>query len=187
MAVVRPPGNPGTFTFVTAGTGDGRACLAGAGPWDPARFGADDLSAPVSFCLLRFGPASQRATRPAAGACRVAGRGRRLLAGGAVPRWHPPGSRRGGEGERARRARAPGAGAGEVTRRAGHGAVTRLSLAGGVPAGGPLVQRGQPGQQVAALEGEGVAVPAVTRDAGLAELAQALGEHAGGDAAAAGL
>ena len=36
------------------------------------------------------GPGS---TRPAAGACRVAGRGRHLLVGGAVPRWHPPGSR----------------------------------------------------------------------------------------------
>ena len=60
----------------------------------------------------------------------------------------------------------------------GHAAVTRLSLVGRAPAGGPLVQRGQSGQQVAALGGEGVAVPAVTHDASLAELAQALGEHA---------
>ena len=68
---------------------------------------------------------------------------------------------------------------------AGHAAVARLSLVGRAPADGPLVQRGQSGQQVAALGGEGVAVPAVTHDASLAELAQALGEHARGDAVAA--
>jgi hypothetical protein len=61
LALVRPPGNPGTFTFVTASTGDGRAFLVGAQPWDPARFGADDSDAPVSFYLLRFDPASGRA------------------------------------------------------------------------------------------------------------------------------
>jgi hypothetical protein len=61
LALVRPPGNPGTFTFVTAGTSDGRAFLVGVQPWDPARFGTDDSIAPVSFYLLRFDPASRRA------------------------------------------------------------------------------------------------------------------------------
>lgn len=53
-----PPGNPGRFTFVTAGTSDGRTFLVGAQPWDPARFGTDDSNAPVSFYLLRFDPAA---------------------------------------------------------------------------------------------------------------------------------
>ena len=61
LAVVRPPGNPGTFTFVTASTSDGREFLVGAQPWDPARFGTDDSLAPVSFYLMRFDPASRRA------------------------------------------------------------------------------------------------------------------------------
>jgi hypothetical protein len=58
LAVVDPPGNPGTFTFATASAGDGRTFLVGAQPVNPRVY---YRSEPVSFYLLRFDPASVRA------------------------------------------------------------------------------------------------------------------------------
>jgi hypothetical protein len=60
LAVVRPPVNPGTFTFVTASAGDGRTFLVAAQPWKLVD-GQGEGSGPVSFYLLRFDPASRRA------------------------------------------------------------------------------------------------------------------------------
>jgi hypothetical protein len=61
LATVRPPANPGTFTFVSDSTGDGRTFLVGAQPWKPPGLGGDNSYQPVSFYLLRFDPASRRA------------------------------------------------------------------------------------------------------------------------------
>jgi len=58
LAVVGPPVNTGTFTFVTASAGDGRTFLVGAQPVGPQ---GDVSREPVSFYLLRFDPASSRA------------------------------------------------------------------------------------------------------------------------------
>jgi hypothetical protein len=60
LAVVRPPGDPGTFTFVSDSAGDGRTFLVGAQPWKPIGLSGDDSFEPVSFYLLRFDPASGR-------------------------------------------------------------------------------------------------------------------------------
>jgi hypothetical protein len=60
LAVVRPPGSPGTFTFVSAGTSDGRTFLVGTQPWKPIEPQGDDSYEPVSFYLLRFDPAGRR-------------------------------------------------------------------------------------------------------------------------------
>ena len=61
LATVRAPGNPGTFTFASASTGDGRTFLVGAQPWKPVSPGGDNTPQPVRFYLLRFDPASRRA------------------------------------------------------------------------------------------------------------------------------
>ena len=61
LATVRAPGNPGTFTFASASTGDGRTFLVGAQPWKPVSPGGDNTPQPVWFYLLRFDPASGRA------------------------------------------------------------------------------------------------------------------------------
>lgn len=60
LATVLAPGNPGTFTFASAGTSDGRTFLVGAQPWAPSPAGGY-ASQPASFYLLRFDPASRRA------------------------------------------------------------------------------------------------------------------------------
>lgn len=62
LATVRPPLDPGTFTFVSSGTSDDRTFLVGAQLWRPFAkvFPPDDSGQPVSFSLLRFDPASRR-------------------------------------------------------------------------------------------------------------------------------
>jgi hypothetical protein len=63
LALVRPPEDPGTFTFVSSSTSDDRTFLVGAQPWKPfvnGRSPPDDTGQPVSFYLLRFDPASRR-------------------------------------------------------------------------------------------------------------------------------
>jgi hypothetical protein len=62
LATVRPLLDPGTFTFVSSGTGDDRTFLVGAQLWRPFAkvFPPDDSGQPVSFYLLRFDPASRR-------------------------------------------------------------------------------------------------------------------------------
>jgi len=91
LATVSAPGNPGTFTFASAGTSDGRTFLVGAQPWAPVPSFSSPMPAvtssptprpspagtityqSVSFYLLRFDPASRHAQLtpvpvPAAGA-----------------------------------------------------------------------------------------------------------------------
>ena len=62
LAMVRPPDNPGTFTFVSSGSSDDRMFLVGAQAWKPSPYASppDDSRQPVSFYLLRFDPASRR-------------------------------------------------------------------------------------------------------------------------------
>jgi hypothetical protein len=62
LAVVSPPVDPGTFTFVSASTADGRTFLVGAQPWHPIGLSGTDSFQPVSFYLLRFDPASRRSS-----------------------------------------------------------------------------------------------------------------------------
>jgi hypothetical protein len=62
LATVRPPQDPGTFTFVNSGMMDDRTFLVGAQPWKPFAnvTPPDDTGQPVSFYLLRFDPAGRR-------------------------------------------------------------------------------------------------------------------------------